>query len=92
VWTKVDLNFLPEQYRVQLTSLWSYREPQAVDGDIYKIDQRWVKNNRDPDNVVLGTVLREHDKSISDDTPSLLSMTFADNALFGHATLAELQE
>jgi len=51
-----------------------------------------VKNNRDPENIVFGTVLQEHDKFIYDDTSFLLNMAFADKALFGYDTLADLQE
>lgn len=59
---------------------------------IYRFDQRWVKNNRDPENIVFGTALQEHDKFIYDDIPFLLAMAFADKALFGFNTLADLQE
>ena len=59
---------------------------------IYKIDQRWVKNNRDPENVVFGTALQEHDKFIYDDVSLLLAMVFADKALFGFDSLANLQQ
>ena len=58
----------------------------------YKLDQRWVKNNRDPENIVFGTVLREHDMLIWDDTVFLLIMAFADKALWGFNTMADLQE
>ena len=58
---------------------------------IYKIDQRWVKNNRDPENIVFGTALQEHDRFVYDDTAFLLSMAITDRALFGFDTLADLQ-
>ncbi len=116
VWTKDDLHFTPERYRVQFTFIirvfcWTgarlgafftgglrYRDItlvlQRAEGTpwkvIYIIDQRWVKNNRDPENIVFGTVLQEHDKFIYDDLLFLLNMAFADNALFGYNTLAEL--
>ena len=51
-----------------------------------------MKNNRDPENIVFGTALQEHDKFIFDDIPPLLTMAFADKALFGFDTLADLQE
>jgi Protein of unknown function (DUF3435) len=57
---------------------------------IYKIDQRWVKNNRDPENVVFGTAGREHDKFVYDDAAFLLNMAIVDKALFGYKTLADL--
>ena len=95
LWTRDDLMFIPERYRVQTTFIvhvycWTgarigafftdglrykvqFRHSpvtsllsdylqdivlvlQRVDGRhwrlIYKIDQRWVKNNRDPENIV----------------------------------------
>ena len=59
---------------------------------IYKIDQRWVKNNRDPENIVFGTAGREHDLFIYDDSAFLLTIAMADGALFGYDTFADLQE
>ena len=117
-WTRDDLIFTPERYRIQFTFIirvfcWTgarlgafftnglrYRDItlvlQRTTGAawkcIYKLDQRWVKNNRDPENIVFGTVLHEHDKFVYDDVSFLLVMAFADKALFGFATLAELQQ
>lgn len=117
-WTKDDLIFTPERYRIQFTFIirvfcWTgarlgafftgglrygdielalQRTAGAAWKFIYKIDQRWVKGNRDPENIVFGTVLQEHDKLIFDDVPFLLSMAFADKALFGFDTLADLLE
>jgi hypothetical protein len=79
-WTKDDLIFIPERYRVQFTFIFNvycwtgarigaffkggglrYRDVHLAlqrvgDGDgwklIYRLDQRWVKNNRDPENIV----------------------------------------
>jgi len=56
---------------------------------IYKIDQRWVKNNRDPENIVFDTAGREHDLFIYDDTGFLLIMAMQDRALFGYDTFAD---
>ena len=118
LWTKDDLNFIPERYRIQFTFItlvfcWTgarigafftdglrykdielvlQRTPNAPWKCIYKIDQRWVKNNRDPENIVFGTVLQEHDKFIFDDASFLLVMAFLDKALFGFDTLRDLQE
>ena len=58
---------------------------------IYKIDQRWVKNNRDPENIVFGTAGREHTKFVYDDAAFLLSMAILDKALYGYETLADLR-
>lgn len=118
LWTKDDLSFTPERYRIQFTFIirvycWTgarlsafftnglrYRDVDLVlqrtsTGRwrlIYKIDQRWVKNNRDPENIVFGTAGREHDRFIYDDSAFLLTMAMADKALFGYETFADLQE
>ena len=118
LWTKDDLSFTPERYRIQFTFIirvycWTgarlsafftnglrYRDVDLVlqrtsTGRwrlIYKIDQRWVKNNRDPENIVFGTAGREHDQFIYDDSAFLLTMAMADKALFGYETFADLQE
>lgn len=55
---------------------------------IYKPDQRWVKNNRDPENIVFGTALQEQDKFKYDDAAFLLAMAIADKGLFSFSTLA----
>lgn len=112
-WTKDDLIFTPERYRIQFTFIirvfcWTgarlgafftdglrYRDVELVlqrtTGAawkcIYKLDQRWVKDNRDPENIVFDTVLQEHDKFVYDDVSFLLIMAFADEALFGFATV-----
>lgn len=59
---------------------------------IYNISQRWVKNNRDPENVVFNTAGREHEKFIYNDAAFLLVMAIADGALFGYETLDDLQK
>ena len=59
---------------------------------IYKIDQRWVKNNRDPKNIVYGTAGREYESIIYNDAAFLLTMAMADGALFGYDTFTNLQE
>jgi hypothetical protein len=61
------------------------RTPKVAWKCIYKIDQRCLKNNRGPENIVFGTVLQEHHKFIYDDDDAsfLLIMAFADKALFG---------
>ena len=118
LWTKDDLIFIPERYRIQFTFIvrvycWTgarlsafftnglrYRDVELVLQRtpvgrwrlIYRIDQRWVKNNRDPENIVFGTAGREHEQFIYDDTGLLLTMAMADRALFGYETFADLQE
>jgi hypothetical protein len=54
---------------------------------IYNIKQRWVKNNRDPENIMFGTASKEHTKFIYNDAAFLLSMAVADRTLFGYETL-----
>ncbi|OXV10104.1 hypothetical protein Egran_02134, partial [Elaphomyces granulatus] len=46
---------------------------------IYKIDQRWVKNNRD--NIVFGAAGKDHEKFFYNDAGFLLAMAIADDAL-----------
>ncbi|KAI9764363.1 MAG: hypothetical protein M1840_008501 [Geoglossum simile] len=50
---------------------------------IYRIDQRWVKNNRDPENITYGASTSQHMKLIFDDTQYLLALVFADEAFYG---------
>lgn len=47
-------------------------------------------SNRDPENVVFGTLPQEQDKFIFDDVSFLLIMAFADRSLFDFNTLADL--
>lgn len=50
---------------------------------IYRIDQRWVKNNRDPENTVYGASTSQHGKLLYDDTQYLLALALADKAFWG---------
>lgn len=118
LWTKDDLIFIPERYRLQFTYIirvfcWTGARIGAFFTDglryrditlvlqrtevaswrvIYRLDQRWVKNNRDPENIVFGTALREHEKFVYDDVSCLLTMAVLVKALFSFDTLAQLQE
>ena len=47
---------------------------------IYKIDQRWVKNNRDPENIKFGSATQQHTVPLYDDTQFILALAIADNA------------
>ena len=58
---------------------------------IHRLDQGWVKDNRDPENTVFGTALQEHEKFVYDDASCLLTMTFLAKALFSFDALAQLQ-
>jgi hypothetical protein len=57
---------------------------------IYNISQRWVKNNRNPENIVFNIVGKEHEKFIYNDMAFLLVLTITNNALFGYETLNDL--
>ncbi|MCJ1359649.1 MAG: hypothetical protein MMC33_009651, partial [Icmadophila ericetorum] len=50
---------------------------------IYWINQRWVKNNRDPENTVYGASTSQHGKLLYDGTQYLLALALADKAIFG---------
>jgi Protein of unknown function (DUF3435) len=58
---------------------------------IYNIKQRWVKNNRDPENIVFGAGGKEHDKFIYNDAAFILAMAIADGALFGFDSLNDVR-
>ena len=58
----------------------------------YRIDQRWVKNNRDPKNVVFCTAGREHDKFIYDTAAFFLDLAMVDRALFVYEISTDLRE
>jgi len=92
-WTGARLGaFFTNGLRYRDITLVLQRTTDAAWRCIYKVDQRWVKNNRDPENIVFGTALQEHDKFIYDDVQFLLVMAFADKALFGYTTLADLRQ
>ncbi|KAI9765370.1 MAG: hypothetical protein M1840_007450 [Geoglossum simile] len=57
---------------------------------IYKIDQCWVKNNCDPDNISFGATGREHAKLLYNDGALLLVMAIADEALFSFNSMEDL--
>jgi hypothetical protein len=59
---------------------------------IYNLSQRWVKNNRDPENTVFNSARKEYTKFIYNDAAFLLAMAIADGALFGYETLSDLQK
>ncbi|KAJ4507488.1 hypothetical protein HRR83_004066 [Exophiala dermatitidis] len=117
LWTRDDLIFIPERYRVQVTFIihvycltgarigafftdgLRYKDVtlvlQRVSGRswrlIYKVDQRWVKNNRDPENIVFGAAAKDHERLFYNDAGFLLAMAIADNALFGYESLEDVR-
>ncbi|KAL6716976.1 hypothetical protein ACLMJK_004889 [Lecanora helva] len=50
---------------------------------IYRIDQRWIKNNKDPENIAFGASTSQHCKLLYDDTQYLLALAIADQAIHG---------
>jgi Protein of unknown function (DUF3435) len=58
---------------------------------IYNINQRWIKNNCNPENVVLNLAGREHERFIYNDAAFLLIMAIADGVLFKYEMLNDLQ-
>ena len=48
-------------------------------------------NASDPENIVFGTVLQEHDKFIYDEASFLLIMASTDKTLFGFDSLSDLR-
>jgi hypothetical protein len=91
-WTGARIGaFFTDGLRWRDISLVLQRAAQGGWKLIYNIKQRWVKNNRDPENVVFGTAGKEHDKFIYNDAAFLLSMAIADGALFGYETLDDVQ-
>ncbi|KIW11740.1 hypothetical protein PV08_09012 [Exophiala spinifera] len=73
---------------------------QRVDGTedgrdwrlVYKVDQRYVKNNRDPENVTFGAAAKDHRRLFYNDAGLLLQLAIADGALFGYDTLADVRQ
>jgi Protein of unknown function (DUF3435) len=59
---------------------------------IYNLSQRWVKNNHDPEDIVLNSAGKEHKTLIYNDTAFLLAMAITDGALFRYKTLDNLQK
>ncbi|MCJ1426427.1 hypothetical protein MMC29_004330 [Sticta canariensis] len=103
VWSRDDLIFIHERYRIQFTFIirvycWTGARLGAffTNGLRYRdidivLQRRWVKNNRDPENVVFNTAGREHEKFVYNDAAFLLVMAIADGALFGYETLDDLR-
>ncbi|KAL2037204.1 hypothetical protein N7G274_010067 [Stereocaulon virgatum] len=76
------------QYRdIELVLL---RIPSGGWKAIYRIDQRWVKNNRDPENVVFGASTSQHGTLLHGDTQFLLALAIGDHAIWGVNTLDDL--
>ncbi|EXJ95819.1 hypothetical protein A1O1_00943 [Capronia coronata CBS 617.96] len=59
---------------------------------MYKLDQRFVKNNRDPEDVAFGAAAKEDGRLFYNDAGFLLALAFADGALYGYDTFADLRQ
>ncbi|EXJ82199.1 hypothetical protein A1O3_06012 [Capronia epimyces CBS 606.96] len=112
LWTKDDLIFIPERYRIQTTltytgaRLGTFFSPvqgttgitvviQRVTGRrwrlIYRLDQRWVKNNRDPENIVFSAAVKDHSRLFYNNAGFLLDLAIADGAHFRYETLEDVR-
>ncbi|PYH76412.1 hypothetical protein BO82DRAFT_321834 [Aspergillus uvarum CBS 121591] len=58
----------------------------------WRVDQQFVKNNKDPENTMFGTALWECDEPIYSGALYLVALALADNALFGFSTPEEFFE
>ncbi|KAF6819896.1 hypothetical protein CPLU01_12908 [Colletotrichum plurivorum] len=58
----------------------------------WRFDQRFVKNNRNTENDTFGSPVRDHDVLLYCATALLLSLAFADKAMFGFDDLDSLYE
>ncbi|KZL75529.1 hypothetical protein CT0861_13119 [Colletotrichum tofieldiae] len=58
----------------------------------WRFDQRFVKNNRNTENDTFGSSARDHDVLLYCATALLLSLAFADDAMFGFDSLQSLYE
>ncbi|KAL3434604.1 hypothetical protein BDV09DRAFT_195641 [Aspergillus tetrazonus] len=56
----------------------------------WKLDQQWVKNNRDPKYTVFSIVFWDHDRPLFSAANDLLALAFLDNALFGYNSPEDL--
>ncbi|KAL6714267.1 hypothetical protein ACLMJK_007690 [Lecanora helva] len=57
---------------------------------VYRVDQRWVKNNRDPEYTVFGASTSQHRELQHDDTQFLIALAIADKAIFGINSVEDL--
>ncbi|PTU20531.1 hypothetical protein P175DRAFT_0531869 [Aspergillus ochraceoroseus IBT 24754] len=58
----------------------------------WRVDQQFVKNNKDPENTMFGTALWECDEPIYSGALYLVALALADKALFGFSTPEEFFE
>ncbi|PYH76431.1 hypothetical protein BO82DRAFT_347115 [Aspergillus uvarum CBS 121591] len=58
----------------------------------WRVDQQFVKNNKDPENTMFGTALWECDEPIYSGALYLVALALADKALFGFTTPEEFFE
>ncbi|KAK2051913.1 hypothetical protein LY76DRAFT_673081, partial [Colletotrichum caudatum] len=59
---------------------------------VYRLDQRWVKNNRDPENVVFGVSGEGDTTLLYNEITFLLNLALADSALEGISTWDDIHQ
>ena len=92
-WTGARLSaFFTDGLRWRDVDLVLQRVPRGGWRLIYYIKQRWVKNNRDPENIVFGAAGKEHEKFVYNDAAFLLATAVADGALFGYKMLDDVRK
>ncbi|RHZ54243.1 uncharacterized protein CDV56_106367 [Aspergillus thermomutatus] len=58
----------------------------------WRLDQQFVKNNKDPENTMFGTAIWDCDEPIYSGALYLLALALADNALYGFSSPEEVVE
>ncbi|KAE8361714.1 hypothetical protein BDV27DRAFT_166718 [Aspergillus caelatus] len=58
----------------------------------WRLDQQFVKNNKDPENTIFGTAIWDCNEPIYSGALHLLALALADNALFGFSRPEEIFE
>ncbi|KAF5857607.1 hypothetical protein ETB97_005536 [Aspergillus alliaceus] len=58
----------------------------------WRLDQQYVKNNKDPENTIFGTAIWDCNEPIYSGALHLLALALADNALFGFSNPEEVFE
>ncbi|KIW99637.1 uncharacterized protein Z518_11050 [Rhinocladiella mackenziei CBS 650.93] len=88
--------FFTDGLRYKDVELILQRDPGKKNGRdwrlVYIVHQRWVKNNRDPENITFGAAAKEHERLFYNDAGFLLAMAIADNALVGIDSLEDVRQ
>ncbi|KAF7134197.1 hypothetical protein CNMCM5793_005925 [Aspergillus hiratsukae] len=87
---EIARNDRDELYRnIELVSFRAENAPWRIG---WRLDQQFVKNNKDPENTMFGTAIWDCDEPIYSGALYLLALTLADNALFGFSSPEEVFE